>query len=156
MASAPGRLSRRPWYSSMLELSRYTLFTSCASGPITSGLYKTPKQTLRAWEPENPTLRGSNVPEGAFVADCGLMQTEVCIFLACEYTTLQDSSSQARKTQTTVCIDPQTATNVPQSALPNNFLEGQKATVYVRANARLGEIHDGDSRRHNFRIRGTR
>ena len=44
MAMALGRLSRRPWYSSMLLLSRYTLFTSwlscwssCAQGPQQSG-----------------------------------------------------------------------------------------------------------------------
>mmetsp|Transcript_687 Transcript_687/g.1730 ORF Transcript_687/g.1730 Transcript_687/m.1730 type:complete len:237 (+) Transcript_687:1862-2572(+) len=30
-AMAPGFLSRRPWYSSQLELSKYTLLTSCAS-----------------------------------------------------------------------------------------------------------------------------
>ena len=30
-AMALGRLSRRPWYSSMLLLSRYTLLISCES-----------------------------------------------------------------------------------------------------------------------------
>jgi len=36
MARALGFLSRRPWYSSMLLLSRYTLLISWLSGPFSS------------------------------------------------------------------------------------------------------------------------
>lgn len=40
MARALGFLSRRPWYSSMLLLSRYTLLISWLSGPYSSSVCK--------------------------------------------------------------------------------------------------------------------